>query len=221
MGWVSAERQKELDRLARYEQDLNKLEAANEKDRKKLYEEYDQRIEDVTDEYELETRKLTRENGKLKAQAKEAASIATEEAEAKAKKEAAFLSAQLETSKSEATSLKEQIKVYEKRVATEADLLAQQIKLDVETKTLEANQISIDAREKQLQARIKEFDSRVKDANEAQYKSGYTDGVSDTLRKGNELSETANERVFKLAEKAVEPRSASNGDSPVVINNGK
>lgn len=203
MPFISKTNLEKLERAARNDQDVKKLEKRFNKDLANARRSYGENLEDLQDEHAAEVRTLERAARKVNDAVKEA----TDALKADQKVVIANLTRDFEASNEakddEIDQLEGKVEVLETRVQTAAELTLRELNLaDKEDEATRAAEL-VSNREKALEKKIKEFDARVKDENEAQYKSGYTDGVSDTLREANTLSETANERVFKLADKAI------------------
>jgi hypothetical protein len=199
--------QSKLDRLARLESsydDNKRIAKAHQREISRLRTAHSDLIEDLTDDYEDQIRVLERSNEKVDKQIAEAVKAASEkhtEELNKLNKSSAAKESELNDT---ITSLSAKNKVLEGRVSTEATLVKRELDLKAaeDTNTRAAKLLA--EREKEFEAKVKAFDARVKDEDELQYAKGYTDGVTDTLREGQELAETANGNVFKLAEKALD-----------------
>lgn len=117
--------------------------------------------------------------------------------------------------------LESKIELLESKIESSAELTARELDLEAREAELLAGSKLVAGRERTLEKKMKEFDARVLDDNESQYKKGFTDGVADTLREGQKLSETANERVFGLAEKALAKETTVIATTTAPVKQGK
>lgn len=214
--------QKELDELrakAAKGSDVARVEKAYKKQINQMQIDHDEAIEDLRDESDRKIHVLTRKVNKADVLREDAVKDATAEHKNLVEDLKRDHKAAMDEMADANESLEGKIEVLNERVATAADLTKREHTISDKEDEIERAAEFLSNREKDFDKKVKEFDKRVLDENESQYKKGYTDGVSDTLREGNELANTANERVFKLADKAVEPRSKSETSAPVTINN--
>jgi len=203
MPFIRESKLEELERLARRGEDIKKLEKRYQKQVNKIRDEYEEKIEDLTDVYDREIHVLERKVEKAEDQIQEAIedTIAKHEDELEEIKRESDKA--VDTLVAENAELTGKIDVLETRVKTASQLAKREFALEERELELISKEKFVKSREGTLEAKIKEFDSRVKDENEVQYKTGYTNGVSDTLREGQALAENANTRVYDLADKAI------------------
>lgn len=193
MSFIPKSELERLRRAARNDEDIKKLEKSFRKQINKERNAHAEAIEDLEDAKDREIHILQRQLDKADV-------VREDEVEAlhvEYKK-------QIEDLETTVEDLNAKIVVLETRVSSEAEITKRELDVEDEEDELERVTEFLAKREKDFEKKVKEFDARVKDENEAQYKSGYTDGVSDTLREAQTLAETGNERTYKLAEKALD-----------------
>ena len=228
MKFLSNEKYEELKRVKNDEKTVAAVEKRFDKKLRDTRSFYEEKIEDLEDEHNLEVKTLKRKVAKAEQQVE---AVQDEEAEyyreelSKHDDEQVKL---LEKVHEELAEKRDEITILNKRVESSKVIKERQLQLEdqeadlkvreaavakreknVDT-ALAADRKALEAERKQLDADIAKLAKRTADKKDAFYKEGYTDGVSDTLREGNEKAEKANERVFSLAETSLKQKPELN-----------
>lgn len=204
MPFIRQEKLEKLERAARNDADIKKIQKRFDRDLENIRTDYRDRVEDLEDEHAAQVRKLTRAARKTDAAVKEA----VEEAKALhtasiAQVKADYLKKETELSESNKSLVAEK-KVLEARVSTQAELTKRELDLADAEDEHDRSVSFFNTRVQEFEKDVAAFDKRKADAKDGEYKRGYTDGVSDTLREGQELASEANGRVYGIAEKALD-----------------
>lgn len=203
MPFISQKTLEELRRDARIGGDIKKIQKKFDKDLTRMSRQYEEWREDVADEHDAEVRTLTRAARKVTDAVKEAKDVLTADHKVVIADLTRDHKAAIDAKNDEITQLKGKITVLEARVKTTAELTAAQLDIDDEKDELARTADFLADREEELNKSIIEFDKKVEDKKNHDYNRGLTDGVSNTLREGQALAATANERVFNLATTAL------------------
>lgn len=203
MPFIRQEKLDKLERAARNDADIKRIQKQYDRELTNARTEYRDRVEDLEDAHAAEVRLLTRKSRKTDEAVKEAVAEAKElHTQSIAQVKADYLKKEAELSASN-KSLIEEKKVLEGRVQTAAQLTKRELDLADAEDEYDRNVEFLGERIKEFETKVKAFDKRVIDENEDNYKRGYTDGVSDTLREGNERVAETQTAIVDMAKTAI------------------
>jgi len=183
---------------------IKALEKAHKKELRRIVDNYNEQIEDITDAKDRKIHSLQRKADKAVQTQEDAVEDAVREATENHDRDLAQKDVALNDTKLELTAVQKTNTTLEKAVKEAGDLKARELDLSEREAAFTSREAAVARQEKANEERSKELDALKKEIESDHYNKGYTDGVSDTLREGNDLSNTANERVFNLANKALD-----------------